>query len=605
MNYKEFFTTDNKSGWKCREEKLKNSYPDIWEQVNNHINECPTLLSLPYREKIACFINNIKTLPVCKFCGKKVKLKNSIVDGYSDCCDNRYLCKTQKKPTIPEKYNVQYYLETKNFKEFFTTNNKCGWKNREYTLKKNAPEIFDLVKKFANKYGFNDLSIKEQIWYFINEKTEKVCCEGCGNDVNFRDTINKGYHQYCSLECANKNGDLATKAANALEEKYGVKYFSQHDSWDAKVRQTKLEKYGDENYTNVAKAQETNEKLYGCKFYRNEEKRVKTLRDKCIENIKNRTNDIFIKYDREDSEITLKCSCCTNEYEINHNLFNSRTKINVKTCTVCNPIGDTTSIQEKELTEFVKNNIPNEEIFENTKKVLPNKHELDIYIPNRNLAIEFNGCYWHSDKYLVNNYHLRKTTLCKELGIDLLHIFDNEWCKKDKVVKSIITNKLNLTENKIFARKTIVKPISFNDAKEFIEKNNIHKYEKSKINFGLYYNNELVSVMSFKRGKDKLICIMNHFVSKINYLVVGGFSKLLSFFKKNYEYKQIIAYSDLRLFTGNVFSKNGFILNKILKPDFFYFYKERIEKSEIKNNKFKHKSRKVFDCGKKEWLLTK
>jgi hypothetical protein len=84
MNYKEFFTTDNKSGWKTREDRLKNNFPEIYEKI---IDYCKLfdLIELPFKEKVWHFINGSKELPKCS-CGKNVKFKGNLIEGYNLNC---------------------------------------------------------------------------------------------------------------------------------------------------------------------------------------------------------------------------------------------------------------------------------------------------------------------------------------------------------------------------------------------------------------------------------------------------------------------------------------------------------------------------------------
>ncbi len=69
--------------------------------------------------------------------------------------------------------------------------------------------------------------------------------------------------------------------------------------------------------------------------------------------------------------------------------------------------------------------------------------ELDIYIPSHNIAIEYDGLYWHSNKFKPNNYHLNKTELCEKKGIQLIHIFENEWVYEQDLVKKRLWNLFN------------------------------------------------------------------------------------------------------------------------------------------------------------------
>jgi len=70
----------------------------------------------------------------------------------------------------------------------------------------------------------------------------------------------------------------------------------------------------------------------------------------------------------------------------------------------------------------------------NNRSVL-NCLELDIYLPEYNVAIEFNGLYWHSELYKEKDYHLNKTLECKKKGVDLLHIFEDDWVFKQDIIK--------------------------------------------------------------------------------------------------------------------------------------------------------------------------
>lgn len=607
MNYKEFFTTDNRSGWKTCEDKLKRNFPEIWKEIDDYINSHKELLVLNYKEKVYCFIHQIKTPPTCRHCPNITKIKGSISDGFNKTCDVKHVFpdpppkekRVKKyKPTVAERYNVQHYLKTKNFKEFFTTNNKSGWKSREDTLKRNAPEIYDILKEFVNKYGFNDLPIIEQIWYFINDQTEKLHCEGCDNDVKFRGDINKGFSQYCSLECANKNGDLVNKAFNSLEEKYGVKYFSQHDSWDIKVRQTKLERYGNENYVNTELSQQTRKQNYTG---RTEYQHNIIHRQNTIEKLQKLTTDKIIKFDLTDKEITLKCSSCNNDYLIGRSSFERRIESCVKPCTVCNPLKDTNSIQEKELTDYVISQIGEDNVIDNTRKILKSGLELDVYIPNNNLAIEFNGCHYHSDEYVENDYHYNKTNECNDLGIQLLHVFEDEWKFKRDIVKSLIKGSLNLNEKYILTDKNYIKTITKELANNFLNENHIHGYFKCEINLGLFDGDKLISVLSLL--KNELNYDIVRFADIISYHIIDSLNYFITYIKENFLHENINLLLDRTYFKSDNFIQNNFSFKETLPPNFKFYYKKR------RHNKTRNDTEKtiykIYDSGIDVFVLKK
>jgi hypothetical protein len=247
-------------------------------------------------------------------------------------------------------------------------------------------------------------------------------------------------------------------------------------------------------------------------------------------------------------------------------------------------------------------------------------HQLDIFIPSHNIAIEFNGLYWHSEEYVDKNYHLNKTQLCEKKDIQLIHIFEDEWLFKQEIVKSRLKNILGLTENKIYARKCIIKEISSKESKEFLNNNHIQGNVNSKINIGLFYNNELVSLMCFNKPRLGIGVKYNgyelsRFCNKLDHIIIGGADKLLKYFIKNYQPKQIISYADRRWSQGKLYEKLCFDKIKVNKPNYSYiFNKERkhrfnFRKEVLKKQGFETKNKtehgimldrkiyRIYDCG--------
>jgi hypothetical protein len=252
--------------------------------------------------------------------------------------------------------------------------------------------------------------------------------------------------------------------------------------------------------------------------------------------------------------------------------------------------------------------------------------EIDVYIPELKLGFEFNGLYWHSEIYKEKNYHLDKTKLCNDQGISLFHIWEDDWLYKQDIVKSMILNKLGKTLNKIFARKCIIKIVDDNKlVKDFLETNHIQGFVGSKIKIGLFYNDELVSLMTFgnlrkslgqksQEGSYELL----RFCNKLNTTVVGGASKLFKYFLNNYDVKQVTSYSDLSRSNGNMYKQLGFTLQHNSDPNYYYiidgirkhrfnFRKDKLVKEgadplkteiQIMNEKGFYR---IFDCGMQKW----
>ncbi len=225
------------------------------------------------------------------------------------------------------------------------------------------------------------------------------------------------------------------------------------------------------------------------------------------------------------------------------------------------------SAKEKQLANHTKL-IYSGEVIENSKKII-NPLELDIFIPEKNLAIEFNGNYWHSEKYKHKNYHIGKTNLCRDRGIQLIHIFEHQWLNKSEIFKSVIANKLGLS-NKIYARKC--KVIELDNCKEFLDTNHLQGNCSSSVKLGLVYNDELVSVMTL--GKPRFNKYYEYelirFCNKLGTTVIGGASKLLNYFEKKYLPKSIISYANLQWSDGDVYKNLGFTELSISEPNYWW-----------------------------------
>ena len=270
-------------------------------------------------------------------------------------------------------------------------------------------------------------------------------------------------------------------------------------------------------------------------------------------------------------------------------------------CSKCQNCGK--SKKEEELKMFLQSLLDNNKLLFNSKDILKNGSELDIYIPSLNLAFEFNGLYWHSDVYKDSNYHREKTEICETQGIQLIHIYEDDWDLKKDIVKSRIKNILSKNEKKIYARKCLIKNLDNKTYKTFLNQNHLQGYSPSKIRIGLYFEDELVSLMSFsplristgnknKKNNYELL----RFCNKINYTVIGGASKLFKYFLKTNEIEQIISYADRSWSQGKLYDKLGFNFTKNTKPNYFYIINKKRE------NRFKYRKSELIkkNYGRKE-----
>lgn len=233
--------------------------------------------------------------------------------------------------------------------------------------------------------------------------------------------------------------------------------------------------------------------------------------------------------------------------------------------------------------------------------------ELDVYSPSKHIAIEFDGILWHSEKYRADKtYHLDKTNRCKEAGIRLIHIFEDEWANKREIVQSMLNNIFGKTERRINARQCEIKCVSPKEKNIFLDGNHLQGKCKSSHAFGLYYNGELVSLMTFGKLRQQKRFNADYdsawelvrFCNKLNTSVVGGASKLLKRFIREVKPTRIVTYADKRWSDGNLYFKLGFEHKHDSKPNYFYVVGKKRE------NRFKYRKgelvRQGFDKTKSE-----
>lgn len=247
-------------------------------------------------------------------------------------------------------------------------------------------------------------------------------------------------------------------------------------------------------------------------------------------------------------------------------------------CPQCAAISnDYISSYEIEIIEFLKNYLQEETIYPSYRL----KKEIDIYLPDYKLGIEVNGVYWHSHLLKESTYHKEKSDYFKELDINIFHIWEYQWTNpiKNKIVKSMLLNKIGKISNRIYARKCVIKEIHSSEYKDFCNYNHIQGHSPAQVKLGLFYNNELISCMSFgklrmnlgnkikKDGEWELV----RFCNKLNTSVIGGASKLFKYFENNYKPFKIISYADNDYSQGKLYNTLGFDDKGITNISYSYY----------------------------------
>jgi hypothetical protein len=460
---------------------------------------------------------------------------------------------------------------------------------------------------------------------------KQITCKNC--NVVFSD-LPSSKKLFCSNPCAQqykgKDKSWLEKRKKTCLDKYGNENAFRSTKVQEKYKNNLIEKYGVNNPFLIEsvkeKVKQTNKRKFGVEVASQNKQVGNKISEKLLGRVLPRKNFIDIKWDKlvEYTKVSGMEPVFNKEYleenKLNHTFKN---KFSFK-CVNCSSITDVYlsngylpsckcsnykgySLIEDDIITLLKQNAI-EDLHLNRRDIIPNRLEIDIYLPKYNLAIEVNGIYWHSEnmgKY--KDYHLYKTEKCLEKNIELIHILDYEWIHKKPIVSSILYNKLNLNKNKIYARKCIIKEIKDNlILREFLNENHLQGYTHSSTNLGLYYNNELVSVMTFGKNRFKKQSNeleMVRFCNKLYTNVVGGAQKLFKHFVKNYnvENKDIISFADRRFFNGDLYLNLGFEFIKNTSPSYIYWKHNKIfNRMSCQKHKL-HKILEVFDNNKTEY----
>ena len=502
------------------------------------------------------------------------------------------------------------------YKKFFLENNKAGLKTRESYIIKNHNEIYQIINEYCDNIKLNsDISFKEKVYIFINNLTEVPICKNCGVKLKFKKSLREGYGSYCSIKCTNQHEEHKNNVKETFNRKYGGSPI-RDKGIKKKIEQTNLERYG---VTNIFKDSEyikskTKDKLGVTNPNQLnsvvEKRKLTNLNKYGVTNTlllddsrKNNHSSKLINFnekykglnviDDSGDYVKLKCNDCNKEYDIDRSLLFYRFKNKINPCTICNTVSELKSIKEKEVIDFLSSLGLN--LIKGDRDILNGK-EIDILIPDFNIGIEFNGLYWHCEKYVDKDYHINKTNVCESKGIHLIHIFEDEWVNNKDIVKSRLKNLFKLTENKVYGRKCIIKEVNTKDKTKFLNDNHIQGTIGSKVNLGLYYNDDLVSIMTFGKGRVVMNGVKNEwellrFCNKINHSVIGGASKLFKHFIKYYNPKQLISYADRRWSQGNLYYQLGFNKTHNSTPNYFYVVNNERE------HRFKYRKNLLVEGG--------
>ena len=559
-----------------------------------------------------------------------------------------------------------------------TCSTECGQKYVSIRRSQNALSTTKICKWCGKEFHPRDS--KTAYCYDQHYQT----CAVCGKQFKI-DPRKDPYVKTCSDECryilAQRNTDTESRSEHQKESfmrKYGVTNAVHIPGSVDKIKETNRERYGSDWYTQTdeyrSRSKETCRERYGTDFALQSEKVKSKSRetwmrnygtdnpsksDKIKRKIKQAFNDIYgvdnfsqtritnldawtefkddpityieSHFDERPSvhDLTEEFGCCV------ASIYNILTPING-----LDHVKRSKSLVENDMLAFI-NSIYSGDIIQSCRsKIYP--YEIDIFIPDISIGFECDPTATHnssiSDPWGSDpkspSYHKMKTDMCEEKGIFLFHIFGYEWTHKRDIIESMIKNILGKCDQKIYARKCVVKEVDSNTATKFLNANHRQGAANSSVRFGLYYQGELVSLMTFGKMRNTIGTSKNEdlsdcwelvrFCSKLNTSVVGGASKLFKYFVREYSPTRIRSFSDRAHTRGTLYQKLGFTELRRSDPGYVWvdLYTDRAynryntQKQNIK--KFLHddtidlsKSEKqimeehdfvqVFDCGTVTW----
>lgn len=216
--------------------------------------------------------------------------------------------------------------------------------------------------------------------------------------------------------------------------------------------------------------------------------------------------------------------------------------------------------------------------------------ELDFWLPDHKIGIEFNGTWYHrEDAVPSRNYHQQKFSAAHKKGIKLIQIWEHELMYKPQIVMDRLAHVINFHNKKIAARKCQIQPIDHMIAREFFNTHHLQGHQNSKHIYGLFCNNQLIAAASFVpvRYNKKAEWELLRYATVGGHQVQGGLSRLLAHAQKTIGFKSLLTYANLNWGMGNAYAVTGFVLDHISKPNYWYFRGLKEIHSRIKFQKHK------------------
>ena len=523
-----FLMTETSNGLFKKEPVFSKCFPELYKDIMS----AEICANKSFSERLFIYFNPHAT-GLCKVCGRPTKFRN-FKSGYPIYCSSK--CSNSdpdKKETCRQ-----------------TVINRYGVEN----VSKSSVVKDRICNTFKEKYGVEWVGQSKE----VQAKQKATCIEKYGVPTPFQ------------------MDDFQEKSIQTCRKKYGTDYATQSQEVKSKITASYIDKTG---FTNplynpdvIDKRRETNFKNFDGKWFTQTDEMIQSNHELFLNRHKNIIGETDSTYivSCEDNKCTL---CESKAFEIDKNVFVQRSSQSTVICPIKLPLMGNASLAETELLDYIKSIYDGE--IETGDRSIISPLELDIVIPDKHIAIEFNGVFWHSDfnPRMCKTYHRDKSLKCRDKGYQLLHIWEDDWYNRKDIIKDYIKSKLGLCSKRIYARKCHVREIDAHTARLFVDSNHIQGYSNATYKIGLFYDDVLVSVMLVGKLRDMMGSKPKerHYeiyrvVSREDTEVVGGFSKMLKYFERTYNPECIITYGDLCYTLGNVYLKCGFTDEGLSSP---------------------------------------
>lgn len=457
-----------------------------------------------FKEILFCLFNDLDKIPICPICGKNLVVFNNYTKGFKHTCSKE--CSLKYRHMKEE--NVKYNSNIRNKYLNFLIEHPESPLNK-YDIVHDSSSTNNIIVKNYCEHGDIKLSNKTfNKLISMNDFYNNSICIECNKKIY--ESYNPTYNDIITFQ--NNFKEFYDKHSLAMKLNWWLTYYPKR----LKILVVYFQKYFDNKPIEEINLQEM------CYVFLHKLKNRPTCKK---ENCTNK-----VEFSNETKSYNVFC----NEHYINYNAAG----------------------KELELEDFIQS--LNLKYVHNERRIIDK--ELDFYFPIKKIAIEFNGCWFHSNKFKDIRYHANKWVKCNDKGVSLITIWEDDWLEKQDIVISIIKSKFGIYEHIVKAKQCEINKVENITTRNFMNDNHLKGYAPYKWCYGLFYNDELVMMLCIGEIPHKINeCNIVRVCAKIGWNVKGGVSKMLNYFLDEHpKIKVITGYADKAISQGNMYKALGF-----------------------------------------------